>query len=187
MALMREIGERNILDDFCIKFCKVIEKHCKYIIVSGFVAISSGRTRATEDIDMIIEKIPYDLFRIVHVDLVKEGFVCIQSDSAEEIFSYLDDITSVRYTFKNQPLPEMELKFSKDDLDEYQFNNRVKLELTGLDVWFSSVNMNIAFKEELLKSEKDLKDAEHLRKVYPENINEDEINKIKQMIQRLRL
>lgn len=53
---MRGIDKKNILDQFVIDFCKVVEKHCKYIIVSGFVVISSGRTRATEDIDMIIER-----------------------------------------------------------------------------------------------------------------------------------
>jgi len=70
---MRGVSERNILDDFCIKFCSVVEKHCKYIVVSGFVAISSGRSRATEDIDMIIEKLDIDRFKKLHEDLTKEG------------------------------------------------------------------------------------------------------------------
>jgi hypothetical protein len=47
-------NHRNILDEFAIDFSKIVEKYTEYIIVSGFVAISSGRTRATEDIDMII-------------------------------------------------------------------------------------------------------------------------------------
>jgi hypothetical protein len=184
---MRETGDRNILDKFCIKFCSIVEKHCKYIIVSGFVAISSGRTRATEDIDMIIEKLDFDRFSELHKDLVKSGFVCMQSDSAKVIFEYLADKTSVRYTLNNQPLPEMELKLAKDELDNYQIATRIKLPLTGLDVWFSSINMNVAFKEELLKSDKDLKDAEHLRKVYPELINDEEIAQIKKMIKKMRL
>ena len=45
--------------------------------------------------------------------------------------------------------------------------------------------MNIAFKEELLKSEKDIKDADQFRAVYP--IDEHEIMEIKKMIRRLRL
>ena len=81
----------------------------------------------------------------------------------------------------------MEIKFVKDKLDEFQIQTRIKLPLTGLDVWFSSINMNIAFKEEYLKSEKDLKDAIHLRKVYPELVNEHEINNIKKLIKELKL
>ena len=47
--------------------------------------------------------------------------------------------------------------------------------------------MNVAFKEEYLKSDKDKEDAKHLRKIYQDQINEDEINKIKEMIKKLRL
>ena len=68
---------------------------------------------------------------------------------------------------------------AKDELDESQLQNRVKLKLTGLNVWFGSIEYNIAFKEELLKSDKDMEDAKHLRIVYSKIINEDEINKIK--------
>ncbi len=184
---MREVEDKNILDKFCIKFCKIIEKYCKYIIVLDFVAISSGRSRATEDIDMIIERIGFEKFKKLHEDMVKNGFVCMQSDSSKNIYDYLKDNIAVRYTLKNQPLPEMEVKFAKDELDLYQIKTKVKLPLTGLDIWFSSVNMNIAFKEELLKSDKDLKDAEHLRKIYPELINEEEIKQIKKRIRKLRL
>ena len=181
---MRE-QPKNILDKFCIDFCKVVEKNCKYIIVSGFVAIASGRVRGTEDIDMIIEKLNLERFTKLHKDFIKNNFVCMQSDSEQEIYDYLKDNLSVRYTYKNKPLPEMEVKFAKDYLDEYQLKNRVKLKITNLDVWFSSIEMNIAFKEELLKSPKDLEDAKHLRKMF--TVNEKEIDNIKKLIKELRL
>ena len=47
--------------------------------------------------------------------------------------------------------------------------------------------MNIAFKEELLKSEKDIDDAKHLRIIYSDVLDENEIKKIKAEIHRLRL
>jgi hypothetical protein len=47
--------------------------------------------------------------------------------------------------------------------------------------------MNIAFKENYLKSKKDLEDARHLRIVYEELINEEEIINIKRMIMESRL
>ncbi len=52
--MKRGIADKNILDKFCEDFCRIVEKHAKYIVVSGFVAISSGRVRATEDIDLIL-------------------------------------------------------------------------------------------------------------------------------------
>jgi hypothetical protein len=183
----RRIKDKNLLNDFAERFCRVVEKHSRYIIVSGFVAISSGRVRGTEDIDMIIEKLDAPGFLALHNALTKAGFKCMQTDDADEIFEYLAENASVRYTFGDSPLPEMELKFAKDELDEYQLRTRTKLPLTGLDIWFSSINMNIAFKEELLRSDKDIEDAEHLRKVYSELIDGQEIEKIKSLIRKTRL
>ena len=184
----RIIKDRNILDEICTKFCNILEKHCKYIVVSGFVAISSGRTRGTEDIDIIIERISKDKFGMLHEDLMKNDFSCMQGDDTSRLYEdYLRDNLSIRYTYDDMPLPEMELKLAKDELDGHQINKRVKLNITGLDIWFSSINSNIAFKEELLKSDKDMEDAKHLRIVYSGIINEMEIKRIKQMIKRLRL
>ena len=183
----RKVYDKNILDEFAEDFTAVVEKYIKYIIVSGFVSISHGRTRGTEDIDMIIEKIPLDVFFRMHNDLVKSGFECIQSETPEEVFNYLIKGDSIRYVRKGEFLPEMEVKFSKDEIDELQLSSRQKLPLSGLDIWFSSIEMNIAFKEELLKSEKDLEDAKHLRIIYEGEINETLINDIKKKIRTLRL
>ncbi|CAG0983686.1 hypothetical protein METP3_02231 [Methanosarcinales archaeon] len=186
--MSREVKERTILDKFAEDFVNVVEKHAKYIIVSGFVAIAHGRSRGTEDVDIIIEKVEKDAFIKMHNDLVQAGFECIQSESPEIIYDdYLKDKTSVRYVRKGHFIPEMELKMAKDELDYYQIKTRRKLPLTGLDLYFSSIEMNIAFKEELLKSEKDIDDANHLRIIYSDILDENEIKKIKADIRRLRL
>lgn len=182
----REISDRTILDKFAEDFVKVLEKHAKYIIVSGFVAIAHGRTRGTEDIDIIIERIEKGAFVKMHKDLEKGGFECMQSKNPEIIYGdYLKDNLSVRYVRKGSFVPEMELKFAKDALDEYQIKTRKKLPLTGLDFYFSSIEMNIAFKEEMLKSDKDIEDARHLRIVYAGTLDENEINKIKAKIKEI--
>jgi hypothetical protein len=182
----REIRDTNILNKFCEEFCEIIGEHCEYIIVSGFLAIASGRTRGTEDIDMIIERVSLEKFKDVFNDLIGNGFICMQSNSSKEVYDYLQDNISVRFTWKDKALPEMEVKFAKDVLDEYQIKNKVKYEITKVNVWFSNVNVNIAFKEEYLKSPKDMEDASHLRIMFSEFVNEEEINNIIQLIKRLR-
>lgn len=87
---------------------------------------------------------------------------------------------------KGHFIPEMELKLAKDELDDYQIRTRKKLPLTGLDLYFSSIEI-IAFKEEFLRSEKDMDDAKHLRIIYSDVLDENEIKKIKGEIHRLRL
>ncbi len=185
----RKIDDRTILDKFVEEFCSIVEKHVKYIICSGFVAIAHGRTRGTEDIDMIIEKLTEERFIKLHKDLEDAGFECIQSDDPSKIFKdYLSYGTSVRYVWKSEGHfpPEMEIKFAKDVLDEEQIAHRTKFPLTGLDIYFSSIEGNIAFKEELLTAEKDIEDAKHLRIIYSEDISEDKINLIKDKIRRFR-
>ncbi len=184
----RGVDDRTILDKFAEEFSIVVEKFCEYIIVSGFVAIAHGRSRGTEDIDMIIEKIPKERFAEMHEALVKEGFECMQSESGEKVYNeYLKNGDSVRYTRVGEFVPEMEIKFAKDSLDKYQLKNRKKLPFTGIDVYFSSIETNIAFKEEYLKSKKDLEDAKHLRIIYKGQIDEEEIKRIKKEILRLKM
>lgn len=184
----RGVEDRNILDDFALRFCKIAEKHVKYIVVSGFVAISHGRRRTTEDIDMIIEKMNFDEFKNFHDELINNGFICMQSSKVEDVYDYLMKADSVRYV-EGEDLhpPEMEVKFVKDELDELQMTTRKKFEFTGLDIWFSSIEFNIAFKEELLKAPKDMEDAKHLRIIYKDEIDENFIDKIKDKIKRLRM
>ena len=190
LFMKREIEDKTILDKFAEKFCKVMEKHARYIVCSGFVAIAHGRSRGTEDIDMIIERISKQQFILLHKDLVKERFICMQADNPEIIYEeYLSNGASVRYVNDEVGFfpPEMEIKFAKDSLDEEQLKNRVKLPLTGVDIYFSPIEDNIAFKEELLKSDKDMEDARHLRIIYEGKIDEGKIDKIKKDIRRIRL
>ena len=181
------VSDRNLLSEFCVKFCKVVEKHCKYAVVSGFFVIMSGRSRGTEDIDIISENVGLEEFEGLHKNLLKNGFNCLQSDDFKEIHDILKNGLSVRYIKGEDLLPEMEFKFARDSLDEYQLKTRRKEPHTGVDVYFSSIECNIAFKEELLKSPKDLEDARFLRIVYKEKIKENEVKKIKEMIKECRL
>lgn len=185
--MRRGIGDRTILDDFVEDFCDVVDKHVEYIICSGFVAIAHGRSRATEDIDMIIKKMSREKFIKLHNDLVNSGFECMQSSDSEKIYeTYLINGDSIRYTRKGEFLPEMEVKFVKDELDEEQINSRQKIPFTKLNIYFSSIESNIAFKEEYLKAQKDLEDARHLRIIYEGKIDENKINEIKKKIKRIK-
>ena len=181
----RQVSDRNVLVRFTKEFCDVLEKYAEYIIVSGFVAILSGRVRGTEDIDIITKRIAKDDFKKLHLELVMSNFVCMQSDNIDTIYEYLEDNAAVRYTWRDKPLPEIELKFPKDIIDTEQLRTRKKIEMTGTDFWFSSVEWNIAFKEEYLKSDKDMEDAMHLRKVY--DVDEEKINDYKRFIKEERL
>lgn len=180
------VSDINILSKFCEDFCSIVSHHSKYIIVSGFLAIATGRARGTEDIDLILERLHLGKFIQLHHDLIKSNFVCLQSDDPQKIYEYLKENDAIRYTRKNEYLPQMEVKFAKDVIDEQQLQHPVKLPMTGMSVNFGSIETTIAFKEALLKSDKDLEDARHLRITFEEQIDEDKINKLKALIHQLR-
>ncbi len=185
----RRVDNRTILDKFVEDFCEVIDKYARYIICSGFVAIAHGRTRGTEDIDMIIEKMSEKEFLKMHRELKEKGFTCMQSEKPEVIYvDYLNKGDSVRYVEDEEGYfpPEMEIKFPKDELDREQIKNRIKLPLTEVEVYFSTIESNIAFKEEYLGSDKDVEDAKHLRIIYKNKLDENEIEVIKEKIRRFR-
>ena len=45
------------LDKFVIDFLEIIIKHTNYVLISGYVSILFGRSRGTEDVDIIIPKL----------------------------------------------------------------------------------------------------------------------------------
>ena len=187
--MVRVVSDKSLLNEFVKDFLAAVDKNkVKYAVVSGFVVISHGRPRGTEDIDLIIEKISLDSFNRLHQDLIASGFECLQGQSPEKLFDdYLKEFLSIRYVRKGGFVPEMELKMSKDALDEKQLRERTKLPLTKLPFYFSTIETNIAFKEELLKSPKDLEDARHLRIIYSEKLNETKLSEIKALIRKFRI
>jgi hypothetical protein len=183
--MLQLISDRNILDKFVIDFTKVLEKYSKYAIVSGFLAISNGRVRGTEDIDLIVEEMSKDTFEKFFKDIYKHKFVCIQGDDSKLIWDlYLKSKDTIRFVRKGTEMPDMEFKFPKSEADRVALIKRKKLPLTGLPVYFGSVESTIAFKEHLLKSPKDLDDSKHLRLIYSKEINEKEIARINKLIDR---
>ncbi len=183
--MIKLIKDRNILDRFVIDFTKVLEKYTKYAVVSGFLAISSGRVRGTEDIDLIVEEMTKESFIKFFKEIYKKGFSCVQGDDVELIWNlYLKDKSTIRFVRKGTMIPDIEFKFPKTKADKIAITTRKLLPLTGLPIYFGSLESTIAFKEHLLKSQKDIEDANHLRKVYSEEIKEEEIKKIKRLIEK---
>jgi len=179
------ISDRNVLDQFVIDFTRVLEKHSKYAIVSGFLAISSGRVRGTEDIDLIVEEMTKEKFSKFFKDIYKHKFVCVQGNDCELIWElYLKSKDTIRFVRIGTMIPDMEFKFPKSEADRVGLIKRKKIPLTGLPVYFGSIESTIAFKEHLLKSPKDIDDSRHLRLIYSKEINEKEITRIKKLITR---
>lgn len=172
IRLDRELSD---LDKFVLKFVNVLKKHTDYAIVSGYVAILLGRSRGTEDVDLFIPKLTKDKFVELYDDLLNNGFWCIIADSKEELFSMLEEGLAIRLAEKDKVIPNMEIKFVKDRLDEFSLAEKTRVMVKGGEIIISSIELQIAYKRFVLKSEKDLEDARHLQKLL--DIDEEKIKK----------
>src|SRR3989344_2290367 len=153
----REIDLRkkitNALDKFALDFLGIIKKHTEYVVISGYVSILLGRSRATEDIDVFIKKITKEQFLKLYQELLKEEFWCINEDNGNELFEYLGENMAIRFCRKNSPIPNFEIKFPKDSLDEKSFKDSINVLLSDGEIKISSLERHIAFKEIYLGSE----------------------------------
>ena len=164
--------ELSDLDKLVVKFTKTLTGlGIDYVIVSGYIAILFGRSRNTEDVDLFIEEMPFEKFRVFWAVLEKAGFECINESSPETGYNdYLEKKLALRFAEKGEIIPNFELKFPKTKYNRYSLENKVEVILNGERVNTSELELQIAFKLKL-GSEKDFEDARHLYKVFKEHLN----------------
>jgi len=172
--------ELNKIDKFTFDFVKLLNE---YVIVSGYVSILLGRSRATEDVDLLVPKMNYNEFEDLWKKFEENGFECMNTSSIQESFNMLGE-HAIRFFKKGKPIPNIEFKIIKTDLDRYSFENRIKVVINDKVFFISPLELQIAYKlflaadgtDEELKADKDIEDARHLYKLFKEKINKDEFN-----------
>lgn len=170
------------LDKFVIRFLRVLEKYTDYVVISGYVSILLGRSRATEDIDIFIKPMNRQFFSKFYDELIKNDFWCINSENEEDLFSYLNESLAIRFAEKNTYAPNFEVKYPKDDLDEETFSNYLTVILKIGEIKISSLERQIAFKKYYLASDKDVQDALHIEELFKEKIDYNKVNKYRELI-----
>lgn len=163
----------NNLDKFVLSITKILEKYTNYVIVSGYVAIFFGRTRATEDIDILVENKNISNFL---EEMIKKGHWIINTTSTEDAVDMLNSGSPIRIAKNNNMNPNVEIKFPKMDLDRYALNNKIKVVFDHKHFFTSEIELQIVYKF-LLGSPKDIEDALHIFNVFKDNINRNKIIK----------
>jgi hypothetical protein len=162
-----EIKDKELskLDNFVFDFIEIIEKHADYVIISGYVAILFGRNRTSEDVDIFIQKIDYDVFSKMW-DEIYDDFECINTHDVKNAYdNYLSEGLSLRFAKKNTFIPNIELKFPKVELDNWTLSESKKVIVNNKTLFISPLELEIPFKL-FLGSEKDIEDAVHLFKLF---------------------
>lgn len=168
------------LDKFALDVIEIIKKYTNYVIISGYVSIFFGRSRATEDIDMFIKKIPYNKFLKMYNEFVEKGFEFTISDPNKMYKDYLIKGDAINIWRKNFPLLRMEIKTASNPSRKIIINNPIKVYIKNKEILFCSIESQIAYKKYISKTEKDLEDARHLEIVF-DDIDKEKIKYFKDL------
>lgn len=165
----------NDLDKEVFEFISILSRHTDYVIVSGYVAILFGRTRTTEDIDIIIPEMGRNKFSALFRDVAQAGFWFLNSGKEEDVYELIASKAGIRAARDGEITPNFEVKFAKNRLDQIGLQNRLKVVIGDKILFTSPLEIQIAYKEKMLGSDKDLEDARHLRVVFREKLNKEQL------------
>jgi len=164
------------LDKFVLSFCSVLER-CKinYVIVSGYVAIVFGRSRHTEDVDILFEDCGKEAFEPLWRELAKNGFECInEKEVAAAYGGYIKKGSALRFAAVGTFIPNIEFKLSKSLADRESLRKKTPLLLNGKTLFISPLELQLAYKL-FLGSDKDIEDATYLYELFKGRVSLEKI------------
>lgn len=142
-----------------------------YVIVSGYVSILFGRNRTSEDVDVIIEKLDFAGLTALWEGLYNGGFECVNAELPKTAYEhYLLTGLSIRVSRKGRFVPNIEMKFPKEELDFWTLKEKMEVVVNNHRLFISPLELQIPFKL-LLGSEKDIEDARYLYGLFKEKID----------------
>jgi hypothetical protein len=142
--------EPSWLDCLVMEFVRCLGFN--YVIVAGYVAILLGRTRTTDDVDVVVEAASG---AEVAARVARCGFKPLTLESNLDYeFSHL----SVRFYKPPAVLPNFEVKPPRSFYQRYALARRVAVSIAGDVLYVSPLELQIAYKL-WLGSDKDFEDA----------------------------
>jgi hypothetical protein len=173
------------LDLFVKKFLDILKKHLGYLIVSGYVSISTGRTRGTEDVDVIVPISDEKKFILLFNDLKENGFWCYQGEKPDEIHkTYITQSLGIRFAKEGEFFPNMEfISFGEKKMAKsYEYSHPQEIRIGDFNFKIPPLEFEILYKELVLKSRKDLDDAKHLRSFFSEILDKKKFDECRKVI-----
>ncbi len=163
--------ELSMLDNFVLDFVNILSRHnIKYVIVSGYVAILFGRNRMSEDVDVLIHRITFEKFLKLWLE-IEESYDCLKTgDPIDAYNGYLRNHHAIRIAKKGSLIPNIELKFVKNEFDRSSMKYRKSVKLDEKIIYISPLEIQIPYKL-VMGREKDIEDARFLFKLFENRLN----------------
>lgn len=158
----------NDLDHLAIMFSGILrDLEIAHVFVSGYVAILTGRSRATEDIDVLIERIDANTIEKLVGRLEGEGLWGPAMPLSRMKAMLEDNIWIAR---EDKMVPHLEVKYVTDRFDRASLQNRIPAHIAGTEVPIGPLELQIPYKL-WMGSKTDIEDAVHLYALFEESLS----------------
>lgn len=166
----------SALDEAVMEFTAVLDSvGVEYVIVSGYVVILTGRSRATEDVFVILEPLTDDRVDELIDALTDHGYYGMAMPF-DEVPAMLREGERVRIAEEGQLYPNFEVWFASNDVERVALEDALTAELDDHQLQISPIELQLAYKLQLAqrlgsKQGKDFEDALHLYLTFGERLN----------------
>lgn len=177
LTVSRELSE---LDRDVLKFTQVLDTcDVEYVIVSGYVAILTGRSRSTEDIDIILEVLSETETEQLVSELKQQGYWGMAMPLAE-MYSMLSEGSRIRIADEGEMYPNFETWFVSNDVEREALSNPLSVIFDEGQIDISPLELQIAYKLRLAQAAdslrgKDFEDALHLYLTFEGRFNTERL------------
>ena len=164
----------NELDNLAIAFSTLLsDLDIDHVFIAGYLAILTGRARATDDIDVLIEPLSNgDVSELVE-ELEASGY-WEPAMPLKEMYGNLSAGTNIWVAPSDQMTPHVEVKFPSDEYDRASLANAIDAHIAGETIPVGPLELQIAYKL-YLGEQKDLEDAAHLYLLFQESLSTPEL------------
>jgi len=177
LTVSRELSE---LDKDVLEFTQILDTcDVDYVIVSGYVAILTGRSRSTEDIDIILESLSEMEIEQLVTELKNQGYWGMAMPLGE-MYSMLSEGSRIRIAEEGKMYPNFETWFVSNDVEREALSNPLTVTFDEGQIEISPLELQIAYKLRLAQaadslSGKDFEDALHLYLTFEEQFNTEQL------------
>ncbi|WP_158059317.1 hypothetical protein [Halorussus halophilus] len=162
--------EPSGLDELVLNVTETLEDlKITYSVVSGYIAVLFGRSRATEDIDVITEPFSEATATELSARLRDAGYWG-SAMPLDSMYEMLNDESIIRIAEDGHRVPNVELKFAGDKYDRASLANTITVRLNDRELRVGELELQIAYKL-YLGSQKDFEDALYLHRLSEPTLN----------------
>jgi hypothetical protein len=164
----------NDLDELAIEFSSLLaDLGIEHVFISGYVAILAGRSRATQDIDVLIERLDEATIDHLVERLHAEGYWGAAMP-LDEMYSMLSNGDNSWVAPDGQVIPHLEVKFVDDEFDRASLEHSLTAKIGDAVLPIGPLELQIAYKLSL-GDKTSFEDAVHLYTLLGESLRQSEL------------